>query len=123
MQMMAEMMEVELPKNVNVVIRTGGAFVWRNDLMDPAKIQRWLYSGWLGALAAAPEMLGTNNDMTADRENGVFCDNFRGVWGAVDGSYSMVIEMWDAQTCVFCPGFGQLSGAGGVRGVRPASGR
>lgn len=29
--------------------------------------------------------LGTDNDMTADWDNGVFCDNFRGVWGAIDG--------------------------------------
>ena len=30
-------------------------------------------------------LLGTDNDMTADWENGVFYDNFRGVWGALDG--------------------------------------
>lgn len=29
--------------------------------------------------------LGTDNDMTADWDNGVFYDNFRGVWGAIDG--------------------------------------
>ena len=28
---------------------------------------------------------GTDNDMTADWDNGVFYDNFRGVWGAIDG--------------------------------------
>ena len=39
-----EMMEVQLPENVNVVIQTGGANVWQNDLMDPSKIQRWLFS-------------------------------------------------------------------------------
>jgi len=39
-----EMMEVQLPENVNVVIQTGGAAVWQNDLMDPSKIQRWLYN-------------------------------------------------------------------------------
>lgn len=39
-----EMLEVELPENVNVVIQTGGASVWQNDLMDASKIQRWLYS-------------------------------------------------------------------------------
>jgi len=41
---LTEMMEVQLPENVNVVIQTGGAAVWQNDLMDPAKIQRWLYN-------------------------------------------------------------------------------
>ena len=40
----AEMMEVQLPENVNVVIQTGGAAVWQNEYMDPSKIQRWLYN-------------------------------------------------------------------------------
>ncbi len=39
-----EMLEVQLPENVNVVIETGGAAVWQNDLMDSSKIQRWLYN-------------------------------------------------------------------------------
>ena len=39
-----EMLEVDLPENVNVVIQTGGADVWQNDAMDPSKIQRWLYN-------------------------------------------------------------------------------
>ncbi len=30
-------------------------------------------------------LLGTDNDMEADWENGVFYDNFRGVWGSIDG--------------------------------------
>lgn len=30
-------------------------------------------------------LLGTDNDMVADWDNGVFYDNFRGVWGAIDG--------------------------------------
>lgn len=41
---LSEMMEVQLPKNVNVVIQTGGAAVWQNDQMDPEKLQRWLYN-------------------------------------------------------------------------------
>ena len=39
-----EMMEVVLPENVNVVIQTGGAEVWQNDLMDASKLQRWLFN-------------------------------------------------------------------------------
>lgn len=39
-----EMLEVQLPENVNVVIQTGGAAVWQNDLIDPTKLQRWLYN-------------------------------------------------------------------------------
>ena len=38
-----EMLEVQLPENVDVVIQTGGAAVWRNDQMDPSKLQRWLF--------------------------------------------------------------------------------
>ena len=38
-----EMLEVQLPENVTVVIQTGGAEVWQNDTMDPSKIQRWVY--------------------------------------------------------------------------------
>ena len=30
-------------------------------------------------------LLGTDNDMNADWENGVFSDNFRGIWGGIDG--------------------------------------
>ena len=31
-------------------------------------------------------LLGTDNDMTADWDNGIFYDNFRGVWGSIDGN-------------------------------------
>ena len=41
---LVEMLAVELPENVNVVIQTGGAAVWQNDQMDPGKIQRWLFN-------------------------------------------------------------------------------
>lgn len=41
---LSEMMEVQLPENVNVVIQTGGAAVWQNEYMDPSKLQRWLYN-------------------------------------------------------------------------------
>ena len=30
-------------------------------------------------------VLGTDNDIIADWDNGIFYDNFRGVWGAIDG--------------------------------------
>ena len=30
-------------------------------------------------------LLGTDNDLIADWDNGIFYDNFRGVWGAIDG--------------------------------------
>lgn len=39
-----EMLQVDLPENVNVVIQTGGAAEWQNEYMDASKIQRWLYN-------------------------------------------------------------------------------
>ena len=39
-----EMLQVDLPENVNVVIQTGGAVEWQNEYMDSSVIQRWLYN-------------------------------------------------------------------------------
>ena len=39
-----EMLQVQLPENVNIVIQSGGSAVWQNDLMNPSKIQRWVYN-------------------------------------------------------------------------------
>lgn len=41
---LSELMEVALPENVYVVIETGGASVWQNDLVDAEKLQRWVYN-------------------------------------------------------------------------------
>ena len=41
---LTEMMEVELPENVTVVIQTGGAELWQNDRMDASRLQRWVYT-------------------------------------------------------------------------------
>ena len=41
---LAEMMDVQLPENVTVVIETGGASAWQNERMDPGKLQRWVYT-------------------------------------------------------------------------------
>ena len=38
-----EMMQVQLPENVKVVIETGGASSWENDFVDAEKIQRYVY--------------------------------------------------------------------------------
>ncbi|WP_313527436.1 clostripain-related cysteine peptidase [Anaerotignum sp.] len=40
---LAEMMEVELPENVQVIIQTGGANLWQNDVVSAEKAQRYLY--------------------------------------------------------------------------------
>lgn len=39
-----ELLEVELPENVNVIIETGGAYAWQNDSINPERIQRWVYN-------------------------------------------------------------------------------
>jgi len=41
---LAELLEVELPENVKVVIQTGGSSVWHNDFVDETKLQRYVYS-------------------------------------------------------------------------------
>ena len=42
---LAEMMEVTLPENVKVVIETGGAWLWMNEVVDASLRQRFVYSG------------------------------------------------------------------------------
>lgn len=42
---LAEMFEVELPENVQVIIETGGAGEWQNEFVESDKICRFLYSG------------------------------------------------------------------------------
>jgi hypothetical protein len=39
----AELMEVELPENVKVLIQTGGASVWQNDFVNADKLGRYIY--------------------------------------------------------------------------------
>ncbi len=41
---LGELLEVELPENVTVVIETGGASVWQNDVIDASKLQRYVYN-------------------------------------------------------------------------------
>ena len=41
---LGELLEVELPEGIRVVIETGGANTWQNDLIDADKLQRWVYS-------------------------------------------------------------------------------
>ena len=39
-----EMMEVELPDNVQFIIETGGAYSWDNDFVDPDYLERYVYN-------------------------------------------------------------------------------
>lgn len=41
---LSELLEVALPENVKVIIETGGALAWQNDLVDETKLQRWEYN-------------------------------------------------------------------------------
>ena len=41
---LSELMAVDLPENVNVVIETGGASAWQNEIVDASKLQRYLYN-------------------------------------------------------------------------------
>ncbi len=40
---LAELLEVQLPENVKVVIETGGAYAWQNDFVDASMLQRYVY--------------------------------------------------------------------------------
>lgn len=40
-----EMLEVSLPDNVTVVVETGGAWMWMNELVDENYLQRYVYRG------------------------------------------------------------------------------
>ena len=39
-----ELLQVQLPEDVTVVIETGGSSQWQNDLVDASKLQRWVYT-------------------------------------------------------------------------------
>ncbi len=39
-----EMMDVDLPENVAIIIQTGGATSWYNDFVDPNYLERYIYS-------------------------------------------------------------------------------
>ena len=41
---LSELLEVELPENVTVVIQTGGAAQWQNDVVEADKLQRFVYN-------------------------------------------------------------------------------
>lgn len=42
--------------------------------------------------------LGTDNDIIADWQNGVFYDNFRGVWGSLDGALCYMEIAYEGET-------------------------
>ncbi|MEA5134719.1 MAG: clostripain-related cysteine peptidase [Candidatus Fimivivens sp.] len=40
---LAEMMEVQLPENVKIIIQTGGTSAWQNDVVSSTALQRFVY--------------------------------------------------------------------------------
>ena len=42
---LSEMLEVTLPDNVTMVIETGGAWMWMNDMVDADYLERYVYRG------------------------------------------------------------------------------
>ena len=42
---LSEMMEVTLPDNVTMVVQTGGAWMWMNEVVDPDYTERYVYRG------------------------------------------------------------------------------
>ena len=55
---------------------------------DVANLLKGVYFrlAYVDADADTAHLLGRDNDLFADWENGVFSDDFRGVWGAIDGN-------------------------------------
>jgi len=53
---LSELLEVQLPENVKVVIQTGGTSLWQNDMMTADHIERYLYdSSGLTQLEQLPQ--------------------------------------------------------------------
>lgn len=120
-----EMMEVQLPENVKVIIQTGGADNWQNDIVDAEKLQRYVYdSDGLHLLEEKPpENMGdtqtlinflefANENYPANRTMVTFWNHGGGsVSGAAfdeqfydeDGNMDSLdlVEMYEAFTTVF----------------------
>lgn len=115
-----EMLEVELPDNVKVIIQTGGAEEWQNDIVDPDKMQRYVYDseGLFLIEEKAPENMGdpqtlanflefANENYPAKRTMVSFWNHGGGsVTGAAfDEQFGMdsldLIEMYGAFTSVY----------------------
>ena len=93
---LAEMEQVDLPANVNIIIQTGGAKEWQNDTISANKIQRWLYNseGLQLIDEQSAENMGDPETLTdfltyahdnypADREAVIFWNHGGGTTGGV----------------------------------------
>ena len=121
-----ELMEVELPENVQVVIETGGASQWQNEIVDAEKLQRWVYdssgfslveelpSASMGEADTLADFLSfARESYPADKTAVLFWNHGGGsVSGAAfDEIYGLdsltVDEMYEAFTRVWDPSFGE----------------
>ena len=57
---MDEIIKSKLPENVKVLIETGGAKKWHNNLVQPGKIQRFVHTGEPGGLVQVDEQPEAN---------------------------------------------------------------
>lgn len=121
---LSEMMEVSLPENVKVIIETGGACAWQNEVVDANKIQRWEYnseglflvdeqpSANMGEAQTLSDFLGfAQMNYPAEKTAVVFWNHGGGsVTGAafdelyefdsltLDEMYAAFISVWDPST-------------------------
>ena len=91
-----ELMQVQLPENVKVVIETGGAAEWHNSFVDPSKIQRFIYdsngltmveelpSANMGDASTLADFLSFANEACPAYNKAVLCWNHGG--GSVTGA-------------------------------------
>ena len=119
---LSELMEVELPENVTVVVETGGSSEWHNELVDAGKLQRWVYdsedfklvdeqpSANMGEAQTLADFLSfASTNYPADRTAVVFWNHGGGsVSGAAfDELYGLdsltLDEMYEAFSCVWTP--------------------
>lgn len=68
---------LKLDKNGNAVLTLGPK---ANDILS----EIWFSMYYIDEEADVMMLLGVDNDINADWDKGVFTDNFRGVWGAID---------------------------------------
>ncbi|MDD2294430.1 MAG: hypothetical protein PHW61_00655, partial [Eubacteriales bacterium] len=40
---LAELLDVQLPENIKIIIQTGGASYWQNELISPDHIERYVF--------------------------------------------------------------------------------
>lgn len=69
-----EMFQVDLPENVKVIVQTGGAYGWYNDMVDPNYIQRFVYDSH-GFTCVDEQPLNNMGDPNTLADFLTFCNN------------------------------------------------